>query len=80
MVQANADSFSDVNLVPEQWWPTLRGEGIIKHTLSDPIVLEWGIGSSKTCLEEFVELAVKVAGWEDSSSHFTAKFYLSKLD
>ena len=21
MIQANADSFSDVNLVPEQWWP-----------------------------------------------------------
>ena len=61
MIQANADSFSDVNLVPEQWWPMLCGEGITKHILTEPIVLEWGIGNSKTFLEEFVELSVKIA-------------------
>ena len=80
MVQANADSFSDVNLVPEQWWPTLRGEGITKHTLNEPIVLEWGIGDRKTRLEEFVELSVQIAGWEDPSNGFVSKFYLSKND
>ena len=80
MIQANADSFSDVNLVPEQWWPMLCGEGITKHILTEPIVLEWGIGNSKTFLEEFVELSVKIAGWEDPSSYFVSKFYLSKND
>ncbi len=80
VVQANADSFSDVNLVPEQWWPMLRGEGVIKQTLTEPIVLEWGIGNTKTLLEEFVELSVKVAGWADPPSYFHAKFYLSKHD
>ena len=80
MIQANADSFSDVNLVPEQWWPMLRGEGIAKQILTEPIVLEWGIGNSKTILEEFVELSVKIAGWENPSSYFLSKFYLSKND
>ena len=30
VVQANIDTFSDVNLVPEQWWPMLRKEGATK--------------------------------------------------
>ena len=79
-VQANVDSFSDVNLVPEQWWPMLRGEGIAKQILSEPIVLEWGIGNNKTILKEFVELSVQIAGWKDLSRYFTSKFYLSKND
>ena len=56
------------------------GEGIAKQILTEPIVLEWGIGNSKTILKEFVELSVQIAGWEDPSSYFKSKFYLSKND
>ena len=52
----------------------LRGEGIAKQILSEPIVLEWGIGNSKTILEEFVELSVKIAGWENPSSYLCRNF------
>ena len=58
----------------------LREEGIAKQILTEPIVLEWGIGNSKTILKEFVELSVQIAGWEDPSSYFKSKFYLSKND
>ena len=75
-IQAKLDSYSDCNLIPEQWLVALRGEGVEAKELDVPMLLSWDVGEASVRATHTVDLAVRVVGWTKQDAPLVMTFYV----
>ena len=75
-VQVKLDSYSDCNLIPEQWLVVLRGEGVEIKELDTPLDLRWEVGEASVRSTKTVDLAMRIIGWARQEVPTTATFYV----
>jgi len=72
---------SQANLVPEQWLPTLKGEGVEAVAIAEPFVLAWGVGDAEVLITHEVTLAIQIIGWgRQVGTPATTRFYVIRGD
>ena len=79
-VKAQLDSYSDCNLIPEQWLVAMRGEGAEVKDLEVPIEITWSQGEASVRSTKSVDLAVRVVGWAKQESPTIMTFYVMPGD
>ena len=75
-VQVKLDSYSDCNLIPEQWLVALRGEGVETKQLDVPLELRWEVGEAFVRATQTVDLVVRVVGWARQEKPTMTTFYV----
>ena len=75
-IQAKLDSYSDCNLIPEQWLVALRGEVVEPKELDEPMLLSWDVGEASVRATQTVDLAVRVVGWTKPEAPLVMTFYV----
>ena len=81
-VQVKLDSFSDCNLIPEQWLVALGGEGAVVKQLDVPVDLDWDLtnGFATVRSTSTVDLAVRVIGWARQEAPHVVTFHVLAED
>ncbi len=80
LLAVNLISYSDCNLISEQWLVALQGEGVETTELDVPIDITWSQGEATVRSTKKVDPAVRVVGWIKQEAPTLMSFYVMPGD